>query len=152
MAFDALTAILPNNVFLPGSTEFEESARSYFTAFENEINPGCIVRPSSAEDVAALVKEFVSSDRKFAVRGGGHTPWAGAANLEGGVTVDMRGLSGVTLSEDEKSVFIGAGERWRNVYQTLDKKKLATVGGRVSKVGVAGLILGGRSCLCIAYS
>ena len=112
MSFETLTTLLPSKVFLPGTTQYNDSTTSYFTAFENELKPACIVRPSSAADVTTLVKEFKASDTKFAVRGGGHTPWAGAANIDGGVTVDMRGLKGVEVRADGKSVRIGAGEGW----------------------------------------
>jgi hypothetical protein len=80
---------------------------------------------------------------QIAIRGGGHTPWAGSANINAGVTIDMRQLNGVTIDENNV-VAIAAGEAWSNVYTTLEKKGLAVVGGRVSKVGVAGLIMGGK--------
>lgn len=49
----------------------------------------------------------------------------------------------VELSKDKKSVKVGAGARWVDVYSTLEKDNLTVVGGRVSDVGVAGLTLGG---------
>jgi FAD/FMN-containing dehydrogenase len=43
------------------------------------------------------------------VRGGGNTPWAGAANIAGGVTIDLRALNNITLSPDQKTVQVGYG-------------------------------------------
>ena len=40
-----------------------------------------------------------------------------------------------------------SGERWSSVYSQLDAQGLAVAGGRVSKVGDAGLIIGGTSHL-----
>ena len=72
-----------------------------------------------------------------------HTPWAGSANIEDGVTIDTQGLNGITLSPDKKSVSIGPGNKWGEVYKELDEYGLMTSGGRVASVGVGGLILGG---------
>lgn len=77
--------------------------------------------------------------------GGGHTPWKGAANIDNRLVVDMRNLTGITLNADKSVVSIRAGERWGHVYETLAAEGLATIGGRVSRVGVVGLTLGGES-------
>jgi len=49
----------------------------------------------------------------------------------------------VTVSNDQKIVSLGPGNRWGAVYPTLDNLNLAMVGGRVTPVGVGGLITGG---------
>lgn len=72
-----------------------------------------------------------------------HTPHAGAANVDGGVTIDMQSMNQVEVSEDQKIVSIGPGNRWGNIYPTLDEMGVAMVGGRASGVGTAGLITGG---------
>ncbi len=56
----------------------------------------------------------------------------------------MRRLKGVTLSPDKSTVEITVGEHWASVYAELDKHGLTTAGGRVSRIGVAGFILGGE--------
>lgn len=82
---------------------------------------------------------------QLAIRGGGHTPFAGSANINGGVTIDMRSMRGIDVSHNRSLTSIGAGERWGNVYRKLDVMGLSVSGGRVSKPGVAGLITGGMS-------
>lgn len=72
-----------------------------------------------------------------------HTPHAGSANIDGGVTIDLQSLNQVTVSSDQKFVGLGPGNRWGNVYSKLDPLGLAMVGGRVSAVGVGGLMTGG---------
>lgn len=147
MACAILSAALHEKVFYPKNPEYQESTTSYFTFFENELEPSCVVRPQSAEDVATIIKVLrplaLAGDVKIAIRGGGHTPWAGAANIQEGVTVDMQNITGVDFDPHTKLVKIGSGERWENVYSTLGQQGLAVAGGRVSKVGVAGLIAGG---------
>lgn len=130
------------------SPEFKERNKSYFTAFNNDITPSGIAIPESAEQVAQFLQEAVQCDAAIGVRGGGHTPWKGAANIENRLVIDMRNITGVTVSADKSSVSIGAGERWGNVYEKLAAEGLATVGGRVSRVGVTGLTTGGKSKRC----
>ena len=84
-------------------------------------------------------------DCQFAIRGGGHTPNVGSANIDGGITLDMSSLATVTLTSraDQLVTSVGAGARWRDVYRILDSRNLTVAGGRDGSVGVAGLTLGG---------
>ncbi|KAI9662174.1 MAG: hypothetical protein M1831_002870 [Alyxoria varia] len=165
---------LPGKVFFQGEKgdTYDQTVGTYFAAYENELSPMCVVRPSSAEDVATIVKTFnhtaSSSDAKMAIRGGGHTPWAGSANIGGGVTVDLGDLDDIEIHDadatDEdfvsaqednvkqapvkpprqrKTVSTGGGAKWREVYKKLSEQQLAVVGGRAAKVGVGGLTTGG---------
>lgn len=104
----------------------------------------CRVTPTSAEDVSVAVIVLNMGKCSFAVRGGGHTPFAGAANIEDGVTIDLGSMNQVIVNQDQSVTSIGAGARWGNVYSELDAMNLAVSGGRVSNVGVAGLTLGGK--------
>jgi len=89
------------------------------------------------------VAVLAHSDCRFAVRGGGHMSWAGAANIRNGVTVDLSAMNTVSVSEDKSTTFVGGGARWQDVYLKLDAMNLAVSGGRVNDVGVGGLTLGG---------
>lgn len=82
---------------------------------------------------------------QFAIKSGGHTPWAGAASISGGITIDLAGLNQVTVSQDKKSTGIGPGNRWVDVYSKLDALGLAVLGGRDAAVGVGGLVTGGNA-------
>ncbi|KAL2171199.1 hypothetical protein VTG60DRAFT_3510 [Thermothelomyces hinnuleus] len=133
------------SLLVPGSEEYERDNGSYFSAFENELRPSHIVKPTSAEQVRTLVAALRphAGTTAVAVRGGGHTPFAGSANVQGGITIDLRGLKGVTLSADKSTVEIAAGETWASVYAELEKHGLTVAGGRVGRIGVAGFLLGG---------
>ncbi|KAK6223276.1 hypothetical protein LQW54_000393 [Pestalotiopsis sp. IQ-011] len=143
----AITNIAGCTIAQPGSEEYDQSNSSYFSAFENELKPSYIARPSSAESVQNLIKALgphvSSGEIQAAVRGGGHTPFAGSANIDGGVTIDLRALKGVALSDDKSTVTISAGETWMSVYQQLEKHGLTVPGGRVGRIGVSGFLLGG---------
>jgi FAD/FMN-containing dehydrogenase len=72
----------------------------------------------------------------------------------GGVTIDLSGLSTISLSplgvgpaavgvEAPPTVSVGAGSTWGSVYAHLDALQLGVNGGRASGIGVGGLTLGG---------
>jgi FAD/FMN-containing dehydrogenase len=52
----------------------------------------------------------------FAVKGGGHAAFAGASSIEGGITLSMANFNKIQPSSDRKTVDIGPGNRWVNVY------------------------------------
>ena len=82
---------------------------------------------------------------KFAIRSGGHTPWAGAATIQNGVQIDLSAINQVNVAADQKTTSIGPGARWLDVYMKLDALSLTVPGGRAATVGVGGLVTGGKS-------
>jgi hypothetical protein len=140
-----ITLLGADNVQLPGSTGYNESITSYFSPQASAAQPLCFVTPQTVDDVSAVVKSLTSNgdSPSFAVRGGGHMWIPGASNSDGGVTVDLRGLNSVELSDDHSSVSVGGGATWDLIYNKLDPLGLAVAGGRVAGVGVSGLTLGG---------
>jgi FAD/FMN-containing dehydrogenase len=149
MDYKALHTTFPEIVFFSESAEYAESSGSYFSALESELRPTCVVRPRNAKEVANVIKNIRSSAlsgrTRLAIKGGGHTPWPGSANIDKGITLDLRYLTGVHVDSHTKIASLGAGERLGSVYEKLGAQGLAVVGGRVSSVGVAGLITGGLS-------
>ena len=57
----------------------------------------------------------------------------------------MYRFSDVVCNPDSQTADIGAGLLWDDVYAALEPHGVNVAGGRVSGVGVAGLILGGGS-------
>lgn len=128
----------------PGEEAYETSVSSYWSALA-QIRPTCIVQPSTPKDVALAVKTLVNTDScHFAVRSGGHTTWAGSANIVDGVTIDLSHLNSTSYDAESSLASIGPGARWGTVYDTLDEINVAVAGGRAGSVGVGGLILGGE--------
>ncbi|KAK8062195.1 6-hydroxy-D-nicotine oxidase [Apiospora hydei] len=133
-----------DKVFLPGSDGYTESVKSYFSPQAAAVQPACFVTPQSPAEVSAVVKSLTSSSNcPFAVRGGGHEWFAGANSAPDGVTIDLRGLNGIELSDDKSRVTVGAGATWDAVYRVLDPLGLSVAGGQIEGVGVGGLTLGG---------
>ncbi|KFY18743.1 hypothetical protein V491_04714 [Pseudogymnoascus sp. VKM F-3775] len=141
-----------SKVSLPNTAPYNASIGSFFSEQNNAIKPACVVSPTSTKDVQeaarvlstlSLVGNFSGQQCQFAVRSGGHTPWAGSATIQDGVDIDLSALNQVTPSKDKKTVSVGPGNRWVDVYMKLEPLGLGVSGGRDGSVGVGGLITGG---------
>ncbi|KAL8709691.1 MAG: hypothetical protein Q9220_005631 [cf. Caloplaca sp. 1 TL-2023] len=147
----ALTYVFGAKIVYPASPSYLVTTKSYWSVQEQSVVPNCIVEPTSTADVSAAVYVLsslanytkFSPQCQFAFKSGGHTPQAGAANQQAGVTIDLGALKQVTVSADRTVTGIGSGNRWGTVYPKLDAQGLAISGGRVAIVGVGGLITGG---------
>lgn len=140
-----LSTLLPENVFFPGSGDYDTSIASYYS-LQTRLSPACVVIPSTAEDVSTAVKTLVGlPDAIFAVRGGGHSPNIGFADTEYGVTIDLSRLNHVSTNNDGTIASVGPGARWAEVHRALDPLGLDVIGGKIGTVGVGGLITGGTS-------
>ncbi|KAF1844012.1 FAD-binding domain-containing protein [Cucurbitaria berberidis CBS 394.84] len=138
---------LRERLLFPGQSAFESRVHSYFDIKQQSLTPNCLVQPRDTKEVALTVKILTTASIlkpcKFAIRSGGHTPYAGASNIEDGVTVDLQYLSAVQYDAKNNLVKVGPGARWNDVFTTLEPLGVITTGGRSSTVGVGGLTLGG---------
>ncbi|KAF2123686.1 FAD-binding domain-containing protein [Dothidotthia symphoricarpi CBS 119687] len=136
-----------NNLLFPGQDAYETRIDSYFDIKQQALTPNCLIRPKTSKDVSLIVKILTTANSgtpcKFAIRSGGHTPYAGASNIDDGVTVDLQYLSAVKYDAKNELVNVGPGARWNDVFTTLEPLGVITTGGRSSTVGVGGLTLGG---------
>ncbi|KAI1771794.1 hypothetical protein F4818DRAFT_189815 [Hypoxylon cercidicola] len=131
------------NVYYPGNDIYENRTHSYFSV-SAQLEPYCIIRPTSAEEVAQIVTTLSQdTTSNFAIRSGGHTVWPGAANIENGVTIDLGLMNKTTFVPETKVAQVQAGSRWREVYGALEPYGVTVTGGRTSTVGVAGFLTGG---------
>ncbi|KAL8768906.1 MAG: hypothetical protein Q9209_004961 [Squamulea sp. 1 TL-2023] len=137
---------IPGRISYPGSTTYNSSIASYYGDSERELSPSCIYRPTTTSEVQQFVQLVTSGNcmnKQFAVRGGGHTFWRGAANIQPGITVDMRVMNSLQLSTDRKIAGVGGGALWDQIYPQLVPYNLTILGGRIPGIGVGGFATGG---------
>lgn len=144
---------IPSRISYPNDRVYNESLSSYYSAQESDLQPACIFTPRDAAEVSAFIKVIAhtceqtpntAKQPQFAIRSGGHTIWGGAANIEGGITIDMRAMNSVVLSDDKKVASLGPGGIWSEIYEQLVPYNLTVMGGRVAGIGVGGLATGGK--------
>ncbi|KAI0118993.1 FAD-binding domain-containing protein [Daldinia grandis] len=131
-------------VLLPGDPFYVSRQESYW-AVNTRLNPSCFVLPESSQQVSEILKVLVALKRQFAIRSGGHSPVSGTNNIANAVTIDLGFLNRVVFNTVSETVSFGAGARWKDVYEELEKYKRTVSGGRGGDVGVSGLLLGGGS-------
>jgi FAD/FMN-containing dehydrogenase len=122
----------------------DEGDCTLWDAKQKDLIPSCRVEPSTPEEVSIVLKAATKEQCHFAIRGGGHSRIAGSSNAEDGITIDLKQFNQLEVAKNKKTVKIGGGSVWGDVYKTLEAQNLAVIGGRVSDVGVGGLTLGGK--------
>ena len=136
----ALEAGIDGEVLRPDDAGFE-AARSVWNArFDHR--PDLVVRCACARDVVAAVNLARDEGLALAVKGGGHG-YAGHAVADGGLLVDLGRMRAVSVDPRTRTAAAQAGARWADVDAATQAHGLATPGGTVSSVGIAGFTLGG---------
>ncbi|KEP45702.1 6-hydroxy-D-nicotine oxidase [Rhizoctonia solani 123E] len=136
------SALSRDKVFKPSNTNYAVENQKYWSSTAI-LSPGCVFVPESSADVFTAVKVFTKHNCQFAVRGGGHSTNPGWAGTNSGVLVSLSKLTTIEVSRDTQSVVVGAGNRWGDVYAKTGEHNVTVAGGRISKVGVSGFLLGG---------
>jgi FAD/FMN-containing dehydrogenase len=127
-------------VIAPQDEGYEEARKVYNAMIDRR--PALVVRPASADDVAAAVNFAREGGLDLAVRGGGHSV-PGFGTCDGGVVIDLSGMRAVTVDAGASTARAQGGATWGDFNDATNAFGLATTGGIISTTGVAGLTLGG---------
>ncbi|KAF2127968.1 FAD binding domain-containing protein [Dothidotthia symphoricarpi CBS 119687] len=146
VACKEINLVLPGKVLTPTllALEYESETSKYWSTTLREIDPACIVQPTSAEDVSAVVKILLKYPTvKFATRSGGHDPNVGHSSVQDGVLIAMTDLAGATYDAAKKVAYVKPGGEWNDVIGALEPSGVTITGGRLGIVGVGGYLLQG---------
>ena len=135
---------LGSQLTFPNQSPYNHTQSTYWALQESSLHPSCILLPSSPSSLSQTLSLLSSTQScSLAIKGRGHNPAPGFANIEGGVTIDMTPLSTIEISDDHSIARVGAGASWLDVYQFLNPLNVSVAGGRNGGVGVGGLLVGG---------
>lgn len=138
-----LAAVKGLRAVYPGGSAFKNAASVH--NLRTLSTPAAVVYPKSTNQVAAVVRCCLQNGKKAVPRGGGHS-YAGFSVQAGKVTVDMSGMSKVTLSKKGDKATIQSGAKLGPVYLKLWQEsngRLGFASGTCPTVGIAGILLGG---------
>ncbi|KAI1409849.1 FAD-binding domain-containing protein [Hypoxylon sp. FL1857] len=141
-ACDALSAALPEHVFLPNTAQYLNQSQDVWSQ-TCVMEPLCVFEPSTVSALSQGLKLIRDAESQFAFRSGGHMPVPGAQSLDDGVMISASLFNTNNLSADGSIASIGPGQTWMDVYQWLAPHGLGVNGGRFPSVGVGGLLVGG---------
>ncbi|KAJ4200809.1 hypothetical protein NW759_015784 [Fusarium solani] len=143
LASKLLSTLQPSRTLLADTAAYDSARHEYWSREQINARPACFFRPESAPDVSLALIVLQHAQCPFAVKSGGHGRSVGESSINTGVTIDLKNLNHINVSEDRTSVEIGPGNRWIDVYSALDPLGVTVVGGRAGNVGVGGFLLGG---------
>ncbi|HEY7488717.1 MAG TPA: FAD-binding oxidoreductase [Streptosporangiaceae bacterium] len=104
--------------------------------------PALIVRCADTADVITAVRLARDEGLEVSVRGGGHNVNGFAVN-DGGLVIDLSGMTGVRVDPVSRIARVEGGATWGDLDHATHAYGLATTGGIISTTGVGGLTLGG---------
>ncbi|MDX1393233.1 MAG: FAD-binding oxidoreductase [Gemmatimonadota bacterium] len=104
--------------------------------------PAEIVRVEEPADVAFALRRASERGLDVCVKSGGHD-YAGNSSTDGGLLIDLGQLRSIVVDPERRRAVVGPGATWAEVDAVTQEHGLATPGGTVSSVGVAGFTLGG---------
>ncbi|MEW5797558.1 MAG: FAD-binding oxidoreductase [Bacteroidota bacterium] len=135
----ALKNEFSGKVIVPGNGAYEQVRNSFI----HKGSPAVILRPATANDVAAAIRFGRTNGLTISVRSGGHSG-AGLSTNNGGLVIDLSAMSTVEVIDKQKNlVRIGSGATWKKVATALGEHGLALSSGDSTSVGVGGISLGG---------
>lgn len=88
-AFETFLKAYPSVRYIPPTASDFPSLRTTYILFDKPAVPLAIVRPQTAEDVAAIVSYSTANDIPFTVRSGGNNIF-GLSCVQGALMIDMR--------------------------------------------------------------
>jgi FAD/FMN-containing dehydrogenase len=137
---EALDSRIEGDILTSGDGGWNDAIRVWNAMVAK--TPALVVQPRSAHDVATAVCFARDNGLVLSIKGGGHNI-AGTAIGEHGLLLDMSRLRNVTVDPVARLAHVEAGCRLGDVDRATQEHGLATTLGFISKVGVAGLTLGG---------
>ena len=139
-ALDALRASLRGPLLTTADPGYA-AVRAEFNAMHDG-QPALVASCSGTADVVDAVNFARDQGLAVAIRGGGHSV-AGLSSIDGGMLIDLSGMSGVQVDPERRLVHVQGGALWGDVDRETQAFGLVAPGGVVSDTGVAGLTLGG---------
>lgn len=104
--------------------------------------PDRIVRAHSVDDVIAAVRAAKADGKQVGVRSGGHG-WSGNHMRDGGVVIDLSGLTDLTIDKAAMTATAGPGVGGSDLLKTLMKEGLFFPVGHCRGVALGGYLLQG---------
>src|SRR5947207_15318463 len=99
-------AKLTGRLALPGCEDFDRRRRVWNAVVDRY--PAAIVRPTTAAEVAAVVRAAAECGVLLSVRCGGHS-FSGHSTCDGGLVLDLSAMNRVTVDPATRRCMVGGG-------------------------------------------
>jgi FAD/FMN-containing dehydrogenase len=131
---------LTGRIIWPQDPSYDEARQSFNARFSRF--PAAIVVCDNTDDVRNAVRWARQEEVRLCARSGAHSYEAFSA-VDGGLVIDVSGMTGVKVDLSRGEAVIGAGVRLLDCYRRLWQHGITIPAGTCPGVGIAGLTLGG---------
>lgn len=138
---ESLRGLCGGRVFLPGDPGYD-AARTPWNVAVQQL-PAAVAVPTSAEEVAEVVRAAAAAGLRVAPQSTGHNPGPLAGRLENTVLLRLSDFTGVSVDQERRVARVLGGTVWQDVVEAAAAHGLAVMHGSSPDVGVAGFTLGG---------
>lgn len=142
---DLVEAQTSIELYRPLQLGYASEQSKYWSTACGDLRPSCILMPTTADEVAAIISILATNNENFAIKSGGHNPNNYFSSINGSPLISTKNLNQVVLDSGTGTVRVGPGNRWDDVSKALDGSGYSVVGGRIGNVGVGGYMLGGET-------
>ena len=140
LSIPELRGAFDGRVTAPGDSGYDQARKVFYGKWDRR--PAAVVRPTSAGEVARVVTLAADTGLELAVRSGGHS-LAGHSTTEGGIVLDLSGLTDLAVDLEGRTAWAQAGLTAGAYTAAVGAHGLATGFGDTGSVGIGGLTLGG---------
>ncbi|WP_217913984.1 FAD-binding oxidoreductase [Miltoncostaea marina] len=138
--FGALRSAIDGQLYTPADEGYDAARMAWNVAVDQR--PAAVALPTSAHDVAEIVRFAAAAGLRVAPQGTGHgaTP---VGDLAGSILLRTTALADVRIDAGRRIARVGAGALWEQVVEPAAAHGLVALHGSSPDVGVAGYCLGG---------
>jgi FAD/FMN-containing dehydrogenase len=127
-------------VITPDDPAYGDARHVFYGGIDKR--PAAIVRVADTDDVRRVIGSARDAGVELAVRSGGHGI-AGHGTTDGGLVIDLRGMSKVEIDAGAGTAWVGAGATAHQVTEALADYGRVIGFGDSGSVGVGGITLSG---------
>lgn len=134
----ALRAAMRGAVFIPGSTQFEETSKPWNQTVTQ--NLAAVLEPVDADDIVTAIRFCAAGGVPVTAQPSGH---GASPHLDGTVVLRTGHLRDIAIDASTRTARVGAGVNWNQVLTAAEPHGLTGAPGSSGGVTVAGYTLAG---------
>jgi FAD/FMN-containing dehydrogenase len=100
--------------------EYTSEQLNYWSTGCGALKPSCQLYPTTANEVATIVRILNNNNETFVTKSGGHNPNKGFASIDKGPLISTAKLNEVTFDAASMTVRAGPGNDWQDIHKALD--------------------------------
>lgn len=129
-----------NPLIFAGDPDYDDARRPWNLSVDQR--PAAVALPTTAAEVAGVVRSAAANGLRVAPQGTGHNPGP-LGPLDDAVLLRTSRMNGVTIDRDQQQARVEAGATWNDVIAPAAAQGLAALHGSSGGLNVVGYSLGG---------